>query len=380
MGKVATHGVSRRTFLAQSTAIAAAGGLSPLGRAKADAVDDELAFFVVGDTHYFADAEHPSRLDEKSAAVTSRMVAQLNTLVGTEIPERSGGGIVRKPFGVIHAGDVIDTGDKAGKLQSEMQRTEVAAFEKSMGLTGRDGALDFPVCEVHGNRDGPGGKGPAIDSIIERNKTRPGVTHVSSNGLHYSWDVGDVHFVNLGIVVGSVAGIARRRRYAPMESLDFLVKDLEDKVGASGRPVIITHHVDVARYTVPVPDDERFSDKEWDPADVGGFHKALADYNVPAIFHGHTHARSVWRWDGSSVKPAAETLPEAGGDGDDRRVFDLFNVDNSSHFHGGPQALFYVEFGPDGLTVREYSTKDAWNTAFWTPLVWRRSAVAAAAT
>lgn len=67
-----------------------------------------------------------------------------------------------------HAGDVIDTGDKTGKVQSEMQRTEMAAFEKTMGLTGADGDLDFPVYEVHGNHDGPGGKGHAIDRIIER--------------------------------------------------------------------------------------------------------------------------------------------------------------------------------------------------------------------
>ena len=53
-----------------------------------------------------------------------------------------------------------------------------------------------------------------------------GVARISPDGLHYSWDSHGIHFVHLGIVVGSVPGIARRRRYAPRGSLDFLVDDL----------------------------------------------------------------------------------------------------------------------------------------------------------
>lgn len=334
--------------------------------------DDRIAFFVVGDTHFLADAVNPSRLDEASEAVTRGLIGQLNALVGREIPDHAGGGVVQKPFGVIHAGDVIDTGDKTGKLPSEMQRTEIAAFERVMGLTGRDGGLDFPVYEVHGNHDSPSGMGHAIDRVIERTKTRPRVSHVSANGLHYSWDVGSVHFVNLGIVVGSVQGIARRRRYAPRESLEFLVKDLAETVGDSGRPVIITHHVDIARYTIPVPTEAPFSDKEWDPADVGGFHAALHRYSVAAIFYGHTHSRNVWQWNGISVRPAGEESADGASPAEGRRSFDVFNVDNSSHFGGRQQAFFYVECSPGGMTVREYITADAWKTGAWAPLVWRR--------
>ena len=374
-------GVTRRAFVASSGALlASTGGFLPRTLAAPRAADgDVVAFFMVSDTHYLADKDDPAKLEASSAEHTHRLIEQLNTLPGTEIPERSGGGTVRKPSLVLHGGDVIDTGDKSGKVQSEMQRTEMAAFEKTMGLTGGDGDLDYPVYEIHGNHDGPGGKGHAIDRIIERNTKRPGVTHVSPNGLHYSWDVGDVHFINVGIVVGSVPGIARRRRYAPMESLAFLVKDLEEKVGTSGRPVVITHHIDIARYTVQVPDDAPFADKEWDPADVKGFHDALAGYNVPAVFYGHTHGRSIWRWDGTSAAPGKERLTDAELETGDRRVYDVFNCDNSATPHGGQQAFFYVELGPDGLTVREYATKDAWTTGFWSPLVWKRPAAAVVA-
>jgi predicted phosphodiesterase len=381
---VPTAAVSRRGFLGHAAGgLAATASLPAVTRGR-EATDDTIAFFVVGDTHFFADAAAPDRLLDRSAAVTGALVDRLNALPGEEIPERSGGGVVRKPFGVIHAGDVIDTGDKQGKLQDAMQRTEVAAFERVMGLTGADGGLAYPVYEVHGNHDGPAGRGPAIERIIERNKARPRVDHVSPNGLHYAWDVGDVRFVNLGIVVGSVPGIARRRRYAPLESLDFLVADLRDKVGDSGRPVVITHHVDIARYTAPVPADAPFADKEWDPADVGGFFAALRKFNVAAVFYGHTHARQVWRWDGQACRPAGESLAEeeAGDDessSDETRELNVFNVDNSSHFAGPAQAVFYVELGPDGLVVREYATKDAWQTGFWSPLVWRRPTAAVAA-
>lgn len=376
-------GLSRRRFVGGSGALlgAAAGLAEQRGATAATPAsgDDVVSFFVISDTHFLAVKDDPAKLEEASTEHTGRLIDTLNTLPGGAIPERSGGGTVRKPSCVIHGGDVIDTGDKAGQVQEVMQRTEMAAFEKAMGLTGSDGALDYPIYEVHGNHDSPVGRGHAIDRMIERNKTRPGVTHLSPNGLHYSWDVGDVHFVNLGIVVGSVPGIARRRRYAPMESLNFLVKDLEEQVGSSGRPVIITHHVDIARYTAPVPPDAPFSDKEWDPADVAGFHAALEGYHVAGIFYGHTHGRSVWRWDGNSAQPAPERLADADLEPGDRRVYDVFNCDNSSTPHGGQQAFFYVELSPEGLTVREYATRDAWKTGFWSPLVWRRAGAGAAA-
>ncbi len=175
--------------------------------------------------------------------------------------------------------------------------------------------------------------------------------------MHYSWDWGGVHFVNLGIVVGQVADVARKRRYAPLGSLDFLAADLKEKVGTSGKPVVITHHVDVLRYAQPLPvEDKKAEGMEWDPADVRGFHDALKGYAVAAILYGHTHARNVFRWDGSN-KAAKEGIP-------------TFNVDNSSHFAGKLQAFFYFEVRADGLLVREYQTADAWKTGSWTPQSW----------
>ena len=348
-----TDELSRRQFLATA---AAAVTLPACLRADAPRPkDDVVAFFLVGDTHFLADKDDTAKMDERSSGVTTRLVEVLNKLPGAAIPDNAGGGVVQAPRGVIHAGDCIDTGDKAN---TKMQATEWAAFADAYGLTGKDGRLKAPVYEVHGNHDSPQGTGLAVQKIIERNKTRPGVSNVSKNGVHYSWDWGGVHFVNLGIVVGQVADVVRTRRFAPLDSLAFLVSDLQEKVGKSGKPVVITHHVDMLRYAQPPANVEpkQASPMEWDPADVKGFHDALQGYNIAAILYGHTHARNVFRWDGAN-KPAQEGIP-------------TFNVDNSSHFGSKQQAFFYFEMHSDRLLVREYQTPDAWETGGWTPQAW----------
>jgi len=324
--------------------------------AKPSAATDSVAFFVVGDTHYLADRESTGKMDVRSSAICGRLVDTLNRLPGTTIPDAAGGGQIATPRGLIHAGDVIDTGDKQGSAAVEMQKTEWSAFTDDYGLTGGDGRLKFPVYEVWGNHDSPHGKGLALDKIRERNKSRPAVGNVSENGLHYSWDWDRFHFVNLGLIVGGDRQVTRKRRYAALDSLDFLIADLRDKVGTSGRPIIITHHIDIARYTGPCDLTAEPGSKEWDPCDVRAFHQALQGYKVAAIFYGHTHARGVFRWDGQSPKATTG--------------ISVFNTDNASHFSGPAQAIFYVEATGDQVTVREYQTKDGWETGFFTPQKW----------
>lgn len=346
-----TH-LSRRDFLGVS---AASAGLALAAKAPEPALD--LAFFLVGDTHFLADKADPDKLDPRSADTNRRLIDQLNRLPGTKIPDGAGGGTVATPRGLIHAGDLIDTGDKTGAANERMQRREWAAYAEEFGLTGKDGRLKLPVYEVHGNHDSPPGDGLVVKKIVERNKTRPGLVNVSKNGLHYSWDWGPVHFVNLGIVVGSVKEVTRKRRYNPLDSLAFLVSDLADKVGKSGRPVVLTHHVDVARYSTPPDPEGPASNKEWDPCDVRGYHEALANYNVIAILYGHTHARNLFRWDGTTKK-AVRGIP-------------VFNVDNSAHFNSAAQAFFYFHLQGEQMTVREHATADRWETGEWTAQSWK---------
>lgn len=349
--------VTRRDFLSQLSAGAIA--LSASGSSQALAAGAEkpaFAFFLIGDTHYLANLNKPGEMEAKSAEICGRLVDTLNRLPGTDIPAAAGGGQVSKIEGVIHAGDVIDTGDKNGAAQVEMQRTELARFKEDYGLTGSDGRLKFPVYELAGNHDSPHGEGLFIEQIKQRNKARPGVVHVSDKGVHYSWDWGGTHFVNLGLIVGTDANVTRKRRYASLDSLPFLVSDLQKHVGDSGRPVVLTHHVDIARYSVACNPQAPADSKEWDPCDVHAFHQAIRGYNVAGIFYGHTHARQVFQWDGESPRAKAGIR--------------VFNTDNASHFGGDTQAFFYVESRGGKLLLREYQTTDRWQTGFWTPQVW----------
>lgn len=350
--------LTRRDFLARTavgTSAAALGVARSLPTALA-ADTPNVAFFVVGDTHYLANKESPSRMDERSAEICGRLVETLNRLPGTAIPPEAGGGVVAPAAGLIHAGDIIDTGDKNGRVQETMQRTEWSAYTDDYGLTGTDGRLKMPVYEVYGNHDSPHGTGWALEKIKERNRRRPGIVNVSKNGLHYSWNWGPAHFINLGLIVGTQVQVTRKRRYAALDSLDFLVSDLRDQVGTSGRPLVITHHVDIARYTGPCDPLAPADTKEWDPCDVRGFHEALQGNNVAGIFYGHTHFRNIFRWDGMSAK-AASGIP-------------VFNTDNASHFGGDAQAFFYVEMYKQHLLIREYHTTDRWVTGAFTPQSW----------
>lgn len=351
--------ITRRDFLARTSAgatavtLGLAPGLSP-GASK-EALP-KVAFFLVGDTHYLANKDNPARMDPRSAGICGRLIDRLNQLPGTSIPTEAGGGTVAQVAGLIHVGDIIDSGDKNGRVHEEMQKTEWSAYTEDYGLSGSDGRLHMPVYEIHGNHDSPHGTGWALEKIIERNKRRPGVVNVSANGLHYSWDWGPAHFVNLGLIVGTNKSVKRKRRYAALDSLEFLLADLADKVGTGGRPLVIAHHVDIARYTGPCDPNAAANSKEWDPCDVRAFYDALEGYNVAAIFYGHTHVRNIFQWDGTSPKAATG--------------LHVFNTDNASHFSGDAQALFYVELYDKQLLVREYQTKDGWQTGFFTPQTW----------
>src|SRR5215203_5233415 len=114
-----------RSFLAASaTALilfAVVLTAAPKSQDGAKSTDEPVAFFLVGDTHLLANKKDPTKLDDRSAALSAGLVDVLNKLPGADIPKSAGGGKVLAGRGVIHAGDVIDTGDQANV---KMQETE----------------------------------------------------------------------------------------------------------------------------------------------------------------------------------------------------------------------------------------------------------------
>lgn len=376
-----TSGATRREFL-QATARAGAG--LALGWPA-----DDLAFFVISDTHMLADTTSPGTINAARWALNERLVDVLNTLPGQALPTALGGGIVAPPRAVLHLGDISDSGDRLGALHEQMTATEWAAHTRLYGLTGTEGKLRYPLYEVHGNHDTPRGENVVIQGLKARNARRRGLTAMSSNGLHYSWDWDGIHFIALGIVVGANQEDLPISRYGAYDSLAFLIEDLRTHVADSGRPVILLQHVDLQRYSVACDDSVKggsrvmccegmariawhskdcpkhadgISMSEWSACDVRAYHQALAPYNVAAIFHGHLHARRTDVWDGRSVT-AARGIP-------------VFGAKNAGA-GGANRAFFYCKVeGPD-LVIREYQSlgEEGWSperaALRWDPRLWR---------
>lgn len=385
---------TRRRFL-QTTAAAGAGLALDWRSLAAQSARERVSFFVISDTHMLANAAAPEQIDAARFAMNERLIDVLNTLPGQKLPGEIGGGTVAAPRAVLHLGDIADSGDKLGSDHELMTATEWRAHTTLYGLQGKDGRLRYPIYEIHGNHDTPRGENLTIRGLVARNKQRRGLVNRSANGLHYSWDWNNIHFVALGIVVGANSDDLPISRYGAYDSIGFLEKDLAAHVRNSGRPVILLQHVDLQRYSKPVDGEVSggsravccegmakiawhskdcpehaagISMSEWSPADVRAYWRAIERYNVAAIFHGHLHARRTDCWDGKVI--------------DAKTGIPVFGVKNAGA-GGTNRAFFYCTAEPDALVIREYqsigelgwsrSDDVHWGTEMWRVPLTRRS-------
>lgn len=258
----------------------------------------DVTFLVTSDSHYDA-FENEDRNARDRATID-----HMNAIAKVPWPKELGGGPIGTPRAVLLLGDVIDDGDRMrdGKNQSAQQwRHFVADF----GLDGTDGRLKYPVLEGWGNHDGPPiGRekhGFSLQAELRRRnrlRKRKGlIAHVSQNGLHYSWDWEGVHFVQLNLYPGDAPHPKTRyspAHHHPQQSLAFLKADLKARVGKSGRPVVLVHHYDLQ------------GSNWWHDDERQAYRDAVKDYNVVAVFHGHTGTQ-VYQWKGLDVINTGQT-------------------------------------------------------------------------
>ena len=238
----------------------------------------ELTFYSYSDIHYGADHGGKAPPKEKS-----EMMDEINTLPGKPYPEAVGG-VVGTPRGVIMSGDLINDGAVAQKYPKQW-----ADYIADFGVNG-EGRCKWPVFEGVGNHD-LNDNLFVFNKVKERNVIRKQlklIDNVSSNGYHYSWDWEGVHFVNLNLFGGNVwNGEADAYGWAhhPQAARDFLIKDLQEHVGTSGRPVVYIQHFR--------PIDENW----WTYAAADKLQKVLQEYNVIAMLVGHQGGgvKNVWR-------------------------------------------------------------------------------------
>lgn len=253
-----------------------------------------VTFLVTSDSHYDA-FENEDRNGRDRVTID-----QMNEISTVRWPDELGGELIEKPRGVLLLGDVLDDGDrmKEGKNQSEQQFRH---FLADFGLDGTDGRLKYPVFEGCGNHDGPpAGRerfGFSFQSHVKKRNARrleKGlVDHVSENGLHYSWNWGGVHFVQLNLYPGNKPHPKIRyspQYHDPQRSLDFLEADLAANARDGDQPVVVTHHYDLQ------------GTDWWHDEQRKAYYDAIRPYDVVAVFHGHT-GTGVYQW-----KPEGEQL------------------------------------------------------------------------
>lgn len=161
-----------------------------------------------------------------------------------------------QPEFVWMLGDMTDAGTRAQWDQ----------YEAVYGLNGEH-LLRYPVMECFGNHDG-GVDGIVRSNLRERNKKRAIPVNTDSLGLHYSWDMNGVHFVNLNLYPGNDwdpscdwCKYFHESFREPQFSLRFLEEDLKLHVGETGRPIILAFHIgfdDFSRLWWTDNDRERF--------------------------------------------------------------------------------------------------------------------------
>jgi cytolysin (calcineurin-like family phosphatase) len=239
----------------------------------------DVTFFVASDTHY--------GLSATVAGANRQAIDAMNVLPGTTWPESIGAEVVAEPRGLVLVGDLLEAGG------SETAPASWSEFVADFGVAG-EGRLRFPVYEGVGNHDG-GAEHVARRGVRQRNRLRPGVTGISENGLHYSWNWSGVHFVHLNLFGGSAGDDIINpwgRKFEgswkyPEHSLEFVAADLERNVGDSGRPVVIFQHYGWDEWGLGW----------WSEAERDALYRAIKPYNVAAIFWGHTHniQRIDWR-------------------------------------------------------------------------------------
>lgn len=239
--------------------------------------DKGFTFIIASDTHY--------GLSDSLLKFNAQTIEEINNLPGTSYP----GNTEKKvdvPLGVILSGDLTESGEK----------DQWNLFVEDYGLHG-EGRLKFPVFEGFGNHDGLV-DGPVRSGIKGRNQLRKGLSHISENGLHYSWKWQDIHFVQLNSYPSyewdpdcEWCHYFNRSFREPQESLQFLKKDLSEQIEDSNREIILIFHYGF--------DD--WGNMWWTQNEQDQFYDVIEKYNILAIFHGHSHNIQFYNWRGIPV-------------------------------------------------------------------------------
>lgn len=248
-----------------------------------------VTFLVTSDTHIgFGAPDSPGRdpLIEPMGIerINLAMIDSMNTIAGASYPLPIGGQ-VHTPRAVLVSGDLTEVG---GQEQWRL-------WTRIFGLTGKEGALKFPVFEGAGNHD--------------RNKNWHVREQVAKRhgGRFYYFDLDDLRLICLG------EGPDDTGLKLLAEALASVADDI---------PLVIYLHYPMLG---PFSDDHWFGRGEYRER----LARALQKRRVLGIFHGHYHATGAYRWEG----------------------FDVYNVGSPKHSH---TSYAVVEVSDHAMKVAAY--------------------------
>jgi cytolysin (calcineurin-like family phosphatase) len=304
--------MKRREFVKNTVLASTAIGLQSFIWNEKKTMD--VTFFVGADTHF----------DPPPDSDTYFHVRAMNRIPGTAVwPDKidgkptnfeEHGSTLKKPSGVILAGDLLDKADP-NALGLFRQRYETGTGDKQ---------INYPVYLGYGNHD--------LDPNVEekekvrrrqmmwdymeerhRGKNAPvPVTNFDAASRNYSWDWEDLHLVQTHLFAGATSD-------NQTSSLDWLEKDLQ-KNASDGRPVVIVQHYGY----------DKWAQNWWTDKERKDLFAILKKYNVVAIFAGHNHIAENLIWEGIPVIQVNNAWPETGkGNNDGNGSFAVVRITNS---------------------------------------------------
>ncbi len=245
---------------------------------------ETLTFLVASDCHH--GTTYTGTPSDHVLRVNKECVEDMNRIAYQQLPgvsERT-----TTPRGVIFTGDLTENNENQ----------EWSAFEDLWGLTGEK-LLKYPLYEGYGNHDLSLKSTLVKDAIQARNNRRIGLTALSFDGVHYSWDWNGIHFIQLNLYPGGYGDPDNFNNTwnKPNHSLWFLQWDLATFVGDTNTPVMIFHHYGFDHFSMYAWGNGGW----WSDQERENYYQQIKNYNIAGIFWGHSHQFAQKKWRGIDV-------------------------------------------------------------------------------
>ena len=248
----------------------------------------DVTFFVISDTH----ADPALSPDHVAMARAVNKVAQDGSWPSSINGSATGfqSGRIGAPKAVVFTGDIMGWGNSSAEIPSFRHYFEQGASGDAINYPGYVGLGN------HDLDDTPDRTGAAANQarsqawayVDARHRGAGAPVKVASfdDASHaYSWDIGGVHFVQMHRYPGDT-------HWGLASNLTFLANDLRARAG-DGRPVFIFHHYGMDAFGT--------QDRWWTAPERNAYRDTIRNYNVSAIFAGHSHAAMQYTWEGERL-------------------------------------------------------------------------------